>query len=81
MDAVLSLYASGQTAGLVVQSGESLTLAVPIFEGFAVRKSVTLLYIGGGDIDNVLKRELQREGVTGRFPSSARHQRDHMPRC
>ena len=31
--AVLSLYASGRTTGIVVESGDSFSLAVPIHEG------------------------------------------------
>ncbi|KAH6893715.1 actin 1 [Coprinopsis sp. MPI-PUGE-AT-0042] len=34
--AVLSLYSSGRTTGLVVDSGESVTTVVPVYEGFSV---------------------------------------------
>ena len=35
-DAVLSMYASGRTDGLVVQSGDTVTYVVPVYEGCVV---------------------------------------------
>jgi centractin len=34
--AVLSLFASGRTRGIVVECGGGITCAVPVFEGFAL---------------------------------------------
>jgi len=33
LPAVLSLYASGKTTGIVLDSGDSVTYSVPIFDG------------------------------------------------
>lgn len=45
--AVLALYASGRTSGLVVSSGASVTHSVPIFEGYSLPHSIMKMDIGG----------------------------------
>lgn len=61
--AVMSLYASGRTTGLVLESGDGVTHAVPVYEGFALRKTVQRLDVGGRDVTQVLKRQLEAEGL------------------
>lgn len=38
--AVMTLYASGRTTGLVCDSGYDCTHAVPVFEGFPIPNAV-----------------------------------------
>ncbi|KIJ92509.1 hypothetical protein K443DRAFT_13543 [Laccaria amethystina LaAM-08-1] len=40
MQAVLSLYASGRTTGVAVDSGESYTHSVPVYEGIPLRHAI-----------------------------------------
>jgi|TARA_B110000285_G_scaffold133129_1_gene149361 actin-related protein len=45
--AVLSLYSSGRTNGLVIDSGEGSSNAVPVYEGFIIDHAVKRNFIAG----------------------------------
>ncbi len=59
---MLCLYANGHTTGLVLDSGDSMTQAVPIYDGQFDPASVTSMKIGGRDITRYLSKLLFREG-------------------
>ena len=40
---VLSLYAQGQTTGVVLDSGECITCAIPVCDGFVLQHAVQTL--------------------------------------
>jgi len=61
--AILSLYATGCTIGIVVASGESVTNIVPIYEGSTLIHSVQRLDIAGRTITDYLKNLLSEKSV------------------
>merc|ERR1719323_482669 len=62
--AVLSLFSTGRTRGLVVESGEGITQAVPVFEGFAIPHAIFKMQAAGQDITARVQTQMEREIVS-----------------
>lgn len=60
--AVLSLYASGRTTGVVLDVGDGVCHVVPVYESFTLPHAITRMDIAGRDVTNHLQLLLRRAG-------------------
>lgn len=60
IQAVLLLYASGRTTGVVVDSGDGVSHVVPVYEGFSLPPAVQRVDVAGRDVTAQLAHHLRR---------------------
>uniref|UniRef100_A0A8I3WAC9 Actin-like n=1 Tax=Callithrix jacchus TaxID=9483 RepID=A0A8I3WAC9_CALJA len=78
---VLSLYASGQTSGMTIESGEGMTYFVPITDGCPLHQSTFQMDIAGQDLTTYLLKLLKDNGQLLVSTGDREYIRDLKEKC
>ena len=63
VQALMSLYSTGNTTGVVLDVGDGVTHACPVYHGYTIREAVRRVDFGGRDVTNYLQQLLRQYGT------------------
>ena len=63
MQSVLSLFSSGKTLGLILDSGDGITSVVPIYEAYSMNHAIVNTKLAGQDLTSYMTKLLSDSGV------------------
>ncbi|XP_077076435.1 uncharacterized protein LOC143729200 isoform X2 [Siphateles boraxobius] len=81
LQAVLALYASGRTTGVVLDSGDGVSHSVPVFEGYCLPHAVQRFNLAGADVTMQLQKLLLEQGVCMRTSAELEIVREMKESC
>merc|ERR1719383_348139 len=64
IQAILSLYASGRTTGVIMDTGDGVSHIVPVYEGYSLNGSVLRINLAGRDLTEHFMRLMTEKGYS-----------------